>query len=359
MFPTHWTVVCWSEEIREEHSAVAASLEQPREVSWGKLPSSCRGEQRPHQGLQGAPFQPSRVQSSWERGSDSKYLSELLLGFVGRMVGIFHSGLRKGIPVLGPAALQSCAKAQLIQWTVYPGQQAGQQVSAVACWACSSCACSFAEELACASHKHPARTQLPPLLQHFLWPGHVLPSGDEGLPFPKACPAVSSSEPIRAWCHLSFRLALYSQEYQREGEVCPSVNSCSCQGCLWALAIWIQTQPAQLLLQPDEGQAPRLLSPAAPRAQRCTAQPQPFPATPPASPPLIRKAFHRQGGFTCKERNEAGPWTAWRMKAAAEGEAVWWGGLLSTQIWRARACQEAALELVRQECKSWLPCKVA
>lgn len=115
MFPTHWTVVCWSEEIREEHSAVAASLEQPREVSWGKLPSSCRGEQRPHQGLQGAPFQPSRVQSLWEKGSDSKYLSELLLGFVGRMVRIFHSGLRKGIPVLGPAALQSCAKAQLIQ----------------------------------------------------------------------------------------------------------------------------------------------------------------------------------------------------------------------------------------------------
>lgn len=32
-------------------------------------------------------------------------------------------------------------------------------------------------------------------------------------------------------------LALCSQEYQREGEVCPSATSCSCQGCSQAVTI--------------------------------------------------------------------------------------------------------------------------
>lgn len=73
-------------------------------------------------------------------------------------------------------------------------------------------------------------------------------------------------------------LALCSQEYQREGEVCPSVKSCSCQGCSQAITIRIQRQPEQLLLQPDQSQALCLLR--HPRMKLCTAQPQPFPASP-------------------------------------------------------------------------------
>lgn len=163
-------------------------------------------------------------------------------------------------------------------------------VSAVPCWACSSCACSSAEELSCPSHKHPARTQtyqLTPLLQHFLWPGRVLPSGDEGLPFPKACPAVSSSEPIKAWCHLSFRLPS-SLKNIKEKERCVLLSTpAAARAAREPSPSESKRSQHSCSSSPDEGQAPRLLSPAAPRAQRCTAQPQPFPATPPASPPLI------------------------------------------------------------------------
>lgn len=178
------------------------------------------------------------------------------------------------------------------------------------CWAGSSCACFSAEELACPSHKYPARTQtyqLTSLQQRSPWRGHALPSGDEGLPFPKACPAVSSSEPIKAWCHLSFRLSSILKNI-KEKERCVLLSTpAAARAAHEPSPSESKRSQRSCSSSPDEGQVPRPLSPAAPRAQRCTAQPQPFPAIPPASPPLIQKAFRRQGSITCKERNEAGP----------------------------------------------------
>lgn len=157
--------------------------------------------------------------------------------------------------------------------------------------------------------------------------------------------------------------ALCSQEYQREGEVCPSVKSCSCQGCSQALAIWIQTQPEQLLLQPQRGPSSLSAQPKTPRTKRCTAQPEPFPAIPHSclysAYANILKASHRQGDALCRECNNTGPWTAWRMKVVAKGEAMGWNWLVYAHHWMARVCQAAVLELLRQECKLWLSCKVA
>jgi len=107
------------------------------------------------------------------------------------------------------------------------------------------------------------------LLRYSLRPGRALPCGEEGLPFPKAWPDVlfpylSSSERIKGWCHLCFRLPSVLKNI-KEKERCVLLSSPAAASDVRKLSpSESKCSQSSCSSSPEEGQAPGLLSPVLP-----------------------------------------------------------------------------------------------
>lgn len=114
-----------------------------------------------------------------------------------------------------------------------------------------------------------------------LWAGCSQPPLDAGLSFPKReifCSHISAApEILKAAATYPSSCPLFSRISNRRRGV-SFCQALQLPGMLPRCHHLIQRQPEQLLLQPGQGQALSLLT--HPSTKLCTAQPQPFPASP-------------------------------------------------------------------------------
>lgn len=361
MFPSHWTVVCWLEEVWGEHAesvlwqqagaALGVSWEEP---SCHHLQAEGRTLHRVPKGLcRMLPASPAGQRSVWKPQWLKMFVhADSVVGWEdGYSVWLWVPKGSFGAWVCHSTELcESSADSMSLLWS-----EAGHPVSAVPCLLCSSCACCSAELLCSAPYQdtdsstNSAPTPFPAAV-NCQAEMRVCPSPKlAGMFSPQILAALIISKVGAIYPSICPVFSRISKG--RRGGMHPSVDSYSCQGCLQALAIWICPQPAQLLLQPcSQGSAPHSSAQAIP----CHPPPASFLLMQIYEKLSVRREAHYAGNATtCVPKRHEG-WRLW-----LKGDAVRWDGQVYPQLQRAHVCQAAALEPVRQECKSWLSCKVA
>lgn len=259
MLSSHWTIVCWSEETWDERAK--SLLSQQAGSSLGRLAGQIpllfmqRGKDPPtKQGLRedcgNSSFLRSRTQISLERFSDSKYLSVLLLGSLGGRLKYFGLDSEREFLCL---SMQLCRTALTLSRPSTELTRVSRQGSQLA--RCLSG--NPAHVHAFLQGNRAVRTTERELI--ICVASAPLPTLRGGFALPQSLARCSVPRSQQLWAYqrlVPFILpfALSSQEYQR-GEVCPTVNPCSCQRCSKPSPSESKGGCSSCSSSPDEGQA--------------------------------------------------------------------------------------------------------
>lgn len=266
--------------------AVTACLEQP---CWAQPPLDMGGEHSPpcRRALMGQDVdilvQAQQDADLFGKVQWLKYFCAAS-GIHGRRIKIFHYGWRRGIFLLEDAAPEICASAQPIQQRASQDQQAGQAGTDLPFQAHSSQEGFSPEELAGPNHRSLIRMWIYQLLCLHAIPVGWLFTATFGcravLPqtWEIFCSHISAApEILKAAATYPSSCPLFSRISNRRRGV-SFCQALQLPGMLPRCHHLIQRQPEQLLRQPGQGQALSLLT--HPSTKLCTAQPQPFPASP-------------------------------------------------------------------------------